>query len=226
MLFLRLRILGKLPTEIISYEESKGVAMYPFAKVIVNFFFKILAKITVYDKQHLPKEGGYIIACTHTGWVDIIQLGLAIYPIRIHFMAKKELFQFAPIRWLLTSLNAFPVDRKNPGPSSIKIPRKLIKEGKVVGIFPSGTRTQEDVPLKRGAVTIASYAKAPIVPAAYEGPNNFKELFQRRKKAKIIFGAPLYLDETLSKKEALDKLAKELDSALKHLKQKLVDENE
>src|SRR5690625_7442902 len=85
----------------------------------------------------------------------------------------------------MNKLNAFTVDRESPGPSSIKQPMRLIKEGKVVGIFPSGTRTSEDVPLKRGAVTIANYAKSPIVPAAYVGPNNFKELF-RWKRPKLI----------------------------------------
>lgn len=194
--------------------------MYPFAKTVVHLFLMLFGRIKIFDKHKLPKDRGYVIACTHTGWVDILWLGISVFPTRIHFMAKKELFESRLIGWLLSSLNAFPVDRENPGPSSIKIPRKLIKEGKVVGIFPSGTRTDEDVPLKRGAVTIASYAKSPIVPAAYVGPNNFNELFQR-KKPKIIFGDPLYLDEQLSKKDALDKLAEQLDDALKELKSKI-----
>lgn len=194
--------------------------MYKFAKVVVSFFFNLFGRITIYNKEKLPNKGGYIIACTHTGWVDILWLGIAIYPIPIHFMAKKELFENRLVAWLISSLNAFPVDRENPGPSAIKIPMRLIKEGKVVGIFPSGTRTEEDVPLKRGAVTIASYAKAPIVPAAYTGPNNFKEMF-KRKKPRIIFGDPLYLDKNLPKKEALDELADQLERALKELKEQI-----
>lgn len=194
--------------------------MYEIARFVVSVVFNLFGRIKIYDKDKLPKEGGYVVACTHTGWVDILWLGLAIYPTTIHFMAKKELFNNWFTKWLMSSLNAFPVDRENPGPSSIKIPMRLIKEGKVVGIFPSGTRTQEDVPLKRGAVTIASYAKAPIVPAAYVGPNNFKELF-KRKKPRIIFGDPLYLNKDLSKKEALDDLAERLDNALKELTEKI-----
>ena len=81
----------------------------------------------------------------------------------------------------MKKIHAFPVDRENPGPSSIKTPIKLLKEGKIVGIFPSGTRTSEDVPLKRGAVTIAQMGKAPLVPAAYKGPSTGKALFKREK---------------------------------------------
>ncbi|MEJ7228522.1 lysophospholipid acyltransferase family protein, partial [Staphylococcus epidermidis] len=68
----------------------------------------------------------------------------------------------------LTALNAFPVDRENPGPSTLKRPIKLLKENKTVGIFPTGHRTSaEGAPLKRGAATIAMLGKAPILPAAY-----------------------------------------------------------
>lgn len=194
--------------------------MYYLAGYVVKVFLSLFGFIKVYDKENLPEDKGYLIACTHTGWIDILWLGVSLLPTKIHYMAKKELFETRFTKWLMESLRAFPVDRENPGPSSIKIPMRLIKEGKIVGIFPSGTRTQEDVPLKRGAVTIASYAKAPIVPAAYVGPNNFKELF-RWQRPKIIFGEPLYLDETLPKKEALEVLADELDQAMKTLQSKI-----
>src|SRR5690625_1679233 len=172
--------------------------------------------IRVMHKRRILSDEGHIIACTHTGWVDILWLGIAVLPTKIHFMAKKELFESAFVRWLMKALNAFPVDRDNPGPSSIKTTVKLIKDKQVVGIFPSGTRTSEDVPLKRGAVTIANYAKAPIVPAAYVGPNNFKEFFQF-KRPRIIFGEPIYLRKDVPKREALEIMAKELDEALREL---------
>src|SRR5699024_8258183 len=168
---------------------------YYIAGYALKIFLSIFGFLKVYQKENLPKEKGYVIACTHTGWVDILWLGVSILPTKVHYMAKKELFQTGFLKWLMESLNAFPVDRENPGPSSIKIPMQLIKEGKIVGIFPSGTITSEDVQLKRGAVTIASYAKAPIVPAAYVGPNNFKVLFKWQR-PKIIFGKPINLDRS------------------------------
>lgn len=195
--------------------------LYYVAGYLLKFLFSIFGgPIKVFQREKLPNESGYIIACTHTGWVDIIWLGISILPNKIHYMAKKELFENKALKWLIETLNAFPVDRENPGPSSIKIPTKLIKEGKIVGIFPSGTRTNENVPLKRGAVTIANYAKAPIVPAAYVGPNNFKEFFQF-KRPRIIFGDPIYLRDDLGKKEAIEKMAEELDESLKNL-QKII----
>ncbi|HLR55011.1 MAG TPA: lysophospholipid acyltransferase family protein [Pseudogracilibacillus sp.] len=194
--------------------------MYYFAGYAIKLFLSIFGWIKVFQKENLPEKEGYVLACTHTGWVDILWLGCSILPEKVHYMAKKELFESRGLKWLMNSLNAFPVDRENPGPSSIKMPVKLIKNKSIVGIFPSGTRTSEDVPLKRGAVTIAGHAKSPIVPAAYTGPNNFKELL-RWKRPKIIFGEPIYLRKDIPKKEAFDVMAEELNEAMKALQEKI-----
>jgi len=97
-------------------------------------------------------------------------LGIALYPLPVHFMAKKELFQTKLIKRLLENLNAFPVDRKNPGPSVLKIPIKLLRQNKVVGIFPSATRASEEKELKNGAIHIASKANVPLYLQFILGP--------------------------------------------------------
>ncbi|GAB1798008.1 1-acylglycerol-3-phosphate O-acyltransferase [Priestia megaterium] len=163
-------------------------------------------------------DTGFVIACSHKGWVDVVALGAAVLPHQIHFMAKKELFNHILTSNVLKKLNAFPVDRNNPGPSSIKIPIKLAKEGHIVGIFPSGTRTEEDVPLKKGAVTIASMAKVPIVPAVYKGPANVKELFSKGPLV-ISFGKPIYLGEDKLTKDRLADVSNHLTSSIRALEE-------
>ena len=194
--------------------------MYYFAGYALKIILNLFGRIKVFQKEKIPKSGGYVIACTHTGWVDILWLGVALLPTKIHYMAKKELFQTGFTKWLMNGLNAFPVDRDNPGPSSIKVPRKLLKEDKVVGIFPSGTRTSEEVPLKRGAVTIAAYGNVPIVPAAYVGPNNFSDLFKRQK-PRLIFGEPIYLSQDQPKKDGIETMMVELNDAFNHLQKQV-----
>ena len=83
----------------------------------------------------------------------------------------------------------------------------------MVGIFPSGTRTAENAPVKRGAVTIASLAKVPIVPVTYEGPSNLKDIWKYRK-ATITIGDP-FIVETSSKEDIsiyTEKLEREINS--------------
>ncbi|GLC89490.1 lysophospholipid acyltransferase family protein [Lysinibacillus piscis] len=193
--------------------------MYKFIANLVKMILRINgSKAYVYDEKNLPKEEGFIIACTHTGYVDILNLGVAVYPREVHFMAKKQLFDIKGLGWLIKRLNAFPVDRDNPGPSVIKIPSQLLKEGKVVGIFPSGTRNAEGSDLKQGAITIAQLAKAPIVPAAYVGARTAGEVFKRGK-GYLIYGEPFYV--TGKGKEGREEFTQHLENELIRLTEEL-----
>ncbi|MFC7685989.1 lysophospholipid acyltransferase family protein [Ureibacillus sp. GCM10028918] len=192
--------------------------LYDFAARLVGVFLKFNgSKAKIFGKEHLPKEGGFVIACTHNGYVDILNLGVSLLPRHIHFMAKKQLFDMKVLGPLVSNLNAFPVDRENPGPSVIKIPRQLIKEGKIVGIFPSGTRSQENMELKQGAITIAQLSKGQIVPAAYIGPRNVGEVMKRQK-GYLIFGEPFIVG---AGKEARDEAAQHLEKELQRLTEEL-----
>ena len=122
-------------------------------KVISSILYFILVKLGkslfVIGKENIPKDNNYVVTCTHESYNEVIMLGMAIYPNQINYMAKKELFSNKWGGKFLSSLNAFPVDRENPGPSTLKRPIKLLKENKTVGIFPTGHRTSmEGAPLK------------------------------------------------------------------------------
>lgn len=187
--------------------------MYKLIATLAKFIFFFIAKIELKNTYKLPENGGYVITCAHRGWLEIIALGISL-PRPIHFMAKKELFRSKIVAAFLTSIKAFPIDRENPSPSSIKMPVKLLKSGEVVGIFPSGTRTAEGAPVKRGAVTIAGLAKVPLVPVRYEGPANLKDIWKCRK-ATITIGEPFIIGKT-GKEEIsayMEKLEREINLA-------------
>ncbi|WP_369901443.1 lysophospholipid acyltransferase family protein [Bacillus manliponensis] len=193
--------------------------MYKMITNILRTTFHTFGKVETYGKENLPENGPYVVACTHTSWMDVVMLANEMLPTEIHYMAKKELFEKKFTNWFFKNVNAFPVDRENPGPSTLKIPSRLLKEGKVVGIFPSGTRTAEDVSLKAGAVTIALRSNVPLVPAAYVGPTSLKELL-KGKKAKIIFGEPIQAQESekMSRKELMQNMTEELNAVFGKLK--------
>jgi len=182
--------------------------VYKLAANVVKVILKLMgSKARVYGEENLPKEGGFIIACTHTGYVDILNLGVAMYPREIQGLG-----------WLVKHLNAFPVDRDNPGPSVIKIPSQLLKEGKIVGIFPSGTRSADGTDLKQGAITIAQLAKAQIVPAAYVGARNAGDVMKRGK-GYLIYGEPFYV--TGKGKEGREQFTQHLEHELVALTEEL-----
>jgi 1-acyl-sn-glycerol-3-phosphate acyltransferase len=194
--------------------------MYTVAVRMVLLFLSVFYRFRVLGKEHLPQSGGFVIACTHKSWIDVIALGAAVYPAyKVHFMAKKELFQHRLSRWLLSNLQSFPVNRASPGPSSLKIPIRLLKKGEVVGIFPSGTRTEEEASLKRGAVYLAEKANVPVVPAVYLGPSTWSihHLF-RRPTVVIQIGEPLF--STQAQERQLD-LVKQLNEKFRQMHEQL-----
>ncbi|EAD3482067.1 1-acyl-sn-glycerol-3-phosphate acyltransferase [Listeria monocytogenes] len=194
---------------------------YHFAKSLVHFILIIIGgRFQVQNKDKII-EAPYVVVSTHTSWIEILYLGFALSPTPVHYMAKQELFKGKFLNWLMTHLNAFPVNRDNPGPSAIKAPIRMLKSGKVVGIFPSGTRKTTNLHLKRGAVTIAHKAKVPMLPAVYDGPKTFGEIL-KRKKIIIRFGDPVLFNDTeLDQKELLEVKSQELMATFEQLQNEI-----
>lgn len=172
------------------------LVFYSIVRFIVRLLVLLLnGKPDVQEKQNLPDNENYIIIAPHRSWIDPVFLVVAAAPKQFSFMAKKELFEYPVFGWLIRKMNAFPVDRHNPGPSAIKTPVKILKDSDLgVVIFPTGTRHSTE--LKGGAVTIAKMSKKPIVPAVYKGPYTFKSLL-KREKASVRFGKPFTVERRL-----------------------------
>ncbi|EFG55857.1 1-acyl-sn-glycerol-3-phosphate acyltransferase [Lactobacillus amylolyticus] len=165
---------------------------YRFVRPIVRFIVWVLnGHLHVHHKERIP-SGNYILVAPHRTWWEPIMFALAASPMEFMFMAKIELFKNPVLRFILNHAHAFPVDRKHPGPSVLKIPVKGLKAGKLsLIIFPSGTRHSSE--LKSGALVIAKLSKKPLVPVVYQGPLTFKGVL-KRKPMEICFGDPIYID--------------------------------
>lgn len=193
------------------------------SKILDVILVKMAKSLYVIGKENIPKDSKHVVTCTHESYNEVIMLGMALLPNQIHYMAKKELFSNKWGGKFLSSLNAFPVDRENPGPSTLKRPINLLKEHKTVGIFPTGHRTaMEGAPLKRGAATIAMLGKAPILPAAYVGPKKIHGLITGQ--AMIKIGEPIDtsdIPKDLKRNEKVEYLTKEIEKRTNELKKEL-----
>jgi 1-acyl-sn-glycerol-3-phosphate acyltransferase len=84
---------------------------------------------------------------------------------------------------------SIPIDRADPAPSSIKSAVDALRQGELILIFPSGTRSQDAITFKRGAATIALHAQVPIIPAFYQGPAQMQIAhLMGRPRIQIAFG--------------------------------------
>ncbi|WP_125579803.1 lysophospholipid acyltransferase family protein [Levilactobacillus cerevisiae] len=194
---------------------------YKFLRgVLCTVLYIINGRARYVHQADLP-DGPYVLVGPHRTWFDPVYFAMAAYPRKFAFMAKEELFQNSIFRWLLKHVNGFPVNRDHPGPSAIKTPVRMLRQGDLSLImFPSGSRHSSE--LKGGAAVIAKMAGVPLVPAIYQGPLTFKQLFSR-KRVTVAFGAPIVIDRKMKLDEdgqaviekqmqaAFDKLDKEID---------------
>jgi 1-acyl-sn-glycerol-3-phosphate acyltransferase len=146
---------------------------YPPIIAAAKLSFRLLGqRIDLRGTEHVPREGGALIAVNHVGYVDFVYGGLAVNPAgrRVRFMAKRELFDHRVTGPLMRSLHHIEVDR-GAGVASYRTAVDYLRSGEVVGIFPEATisRAMELKDFKTGAVRIAAEAGVPLLPVVLWG---------------------------------------------------------
>lgn len=159
---------------------------YSVIKFLANIIFRILYRVKSYGMENIPKEGKFILCSNHANNLDPVFISM-VMPRKISWMAKKELFKYKIISYLVYKLGAFPVDRSQSDISAIKNALRVLKEDKILGIFPEGTRVKKmDLDsAKPGVALLSIKSGAPILPIYIE--STYK-LFS---KINIYIGEPM-----------------------------------
>jgi 1-acyl-sn-glycerol-3-phosphate acyltransferase len=170
--------------------------------------------------ENVP-EGGVVLAANHTSNFDPWPLGFPLWPRRqLYFMAKSELFN--PILGsTLRAAGVFPVRRGEHDVQAIETAVRLCKEGKVVAMFPEGTRRTKGMRKKfsarprGGSARIALAAGVPLVPAAIKGTDRMLSL----PRLKVAYGRPIPIDDLagLPPKDASETLTERMMAEIEAL---------
>ena len=150
-----------------------GNKFYNFVWTALKPFYALVYPRRVYGLENLPAEGGYILCINHFSNHDPLYVATCLpRRRRLYFLAKKELFNHKLLRPIVTWLGAIPVDRGNADIGAVRSALKLLKDGKVLGIFPQGTRSigNTPTPMLNGASMIALRGSVPVIPAYVDGP--------------------------------------------------------
>lgn len=177
---------------------------YNFVRTVVRGLIWCLGGVTVIGAENIPQAGPVILAPNHRANIDPPYISLATTR-QMHFMAKEELFRVPVFGRIFKGVEAFPVKRGTADRAALRTAINLLKEGRVVTIFPEGTRSP-DISLKeaeKGFALIARQSDAPIVPIAIEGtekmlPKGAKRL--RRGHVNVTIGKPLTVAQIVARK--------------------------
>jgi 1-acyl-sn-glycerol-3-phosphate acyltransferase len=178
-------------------QDVRPTALYSAAAALSWPVLHGLFRLRARGLEHLPGEGGFVLACNHVSSFDPWPLGLPLWPARfLRFMAKSELYWW-PLRLVLDGAGAFPVRRGQADVEAIATAVGLAREGHVVAMFPEGTRRRKGL-VKRfearprtGAARIALEAGVPLVPAAVAGTDRLTRLGPLR----VAYGSPVEIDD-------------------------------
>lgn len=162
-------------------------------------FFTVVGRLCfgyrVVGREHIPRQGGLLIAANHASYLDIPFLGCGLSR-RAWFLGRQDLFPFPGLRHVLRWLGWIPIKLHRLDRNGFGQAIGLIQAGKVVVIYPEGGRTPDGTLRlgKPGLGVIVAEAGCPVIPAYISGSREALPMGASRIRLRpicITFGAPI-----------------------------------
>ena len=131
----------------------------------------VLFRCRCFGRDKIPSRGGALVCSNHQSHFDPMVVGMQSQR-RMNFLARKTLFNFFLLRWIIQFLDAISIDRDGLGFAGLKQTLLCLRRGEIVLLFPEGTRTEngELLEFKPGVCSLVRRAKVPVVPVGIDGP--------------------------------------------------------
>jgi 1-acyl-sn-glycerol-3-phosphate acyltransferase len=119
--------------------------------------------------DEIPRDGPVILAANHVSNADPVVIGAWLTPTlgrRIHWLGKREMFDWPIVGWMARNGGVVPVDRAAADAEAFRMARRVLDAGHILMVFPEGTRSQtgELQRPKDGLAMLALRTGATIVP--------------------------------------------------------------
>jgi len=160
----------------------------------------LLHFIRVHGRKNIPKKGPLILASNHVSLGDPPIVGVTCNRVPIHFLAKEELFYGKRWGWWFRWTRCIPISRDKNNFKAIKEILAKLKEGRAIGLFPEGTRSEtgELQEAELGVGFLAVKSKAPVIPMYISGSKKALPVggpYRPGLPIKVYIGKPVDLSE-------------------------------
>jgi len=170
-------------------------------------------------RGRVPRTSGILVISNHQSFLDPMVNGVTVWDRQFTALARDSLF-VGPLGWIIRSVSARPIKREGGDLEAMKAALAELEAGRVVIIYPEGTRSSdgEMIEFKRGVLLLVKKARPTILPMAVDGtfdawPKGRK--FPRlRGKVVCLCGEPMSGEE-LAKLDSADALARMRDAVAK-----------
>ncbi|MFC2038576.1 lysophospholipid acyltransferase family protein [Chloroflexota bacterium] len=175
---------------------------YYLSRFCIRVVFTLFTRLRIEGKENLPENGSVLVVSNHLSLADPPLLSICLHR-KVKFMAKEELFKFLPVKWVLTALGAFPVNRGQVDRKALRRAAFVLDNDMVMVMFPEATRSR-DLRLHQaynGSSLIASRSRVPILPVGLAGSEKISGIgwLFRRFNVNVKIGKPFALPESTGK---------------------------
>ena len=154
---------------------------YWLLKLVLTPVLRFLFRVRVEGLEHVPRQGGAILASNHVSFCDSVFLPLVLRR-RITFVAKAEYFEDRKTAWIFRALGQIPIKREGGSASqrALESAREVLERGELFGIYPEGTRSPDGRLYKghTGVARLALQAKVPVLAVAMIGTREAQPIGQ------------------------------------------------
>jgi 1-acyl-sn-glycerol-3-phosphate acyltransferase len=157
-------------------------------KDIFRFLLNLLAKVEFEGLEHIPREGGVIIATNHLSRVDIPVLFLTPARPDITALVADKYQKYPLFKFIIDTAECIWIDRSQADFAAFRAAVGALKQGVALGISPEGTRSEigELLEGKAGTILIADRAKVPIVPVGLSGTDKVQPSLLRLRRQRVV----------------------------------------
>lgn len=155
--------------------------LYRLAFILSQIHYRLFYRVRIHGRKKELPEGKYILCANHLSAHDIFLAAMGIHR-QVFYLAKSEATKIPIIGGIIKKLT-IPIHRGASDIAAIKSAISAVNEGKLLGIFPQGTRmpgvepSPEDA--KSGVGLITYRTKASIIPVRIKTKGNKIKLFRR-----------------------------------------------
>ncbi|HBH71291.1 MAG: 1-acyl-sn-glycerol-3-phosphate acyltransferase [Parcubacteria group bacterium GW2011_GWC1_42_11] len=176
--------------------------VYFLIRFFVGPFVRLIWVKKVTGVRNIPLKGPVIVAFNHQSYFDFICF-IAVSPRNIHYLSAEKFFKNPLWSFLLKITGQIPVIRKSRDKRELHdVVYQHLSQGKMIGIFPEGTRAHDNTTMLRAYPGVARYAikkKVPIIPVgiigAFEILSRHENFPKFKKIIDIKIGKPIYFSE-------------------------------
>jgi 1-acyl-sn-glycerol-3-phosphate acyltransferase len=147
---------------------SRSLAIsYQIIKTLIQVVLVLITRTNVRGSERVPRSGAAILVSNHLAAVDPAIL-VGVLPRPITLMSKVENDR-GPLKYCMRMVGAFTVRRGKIDRVALRTAERVLAEGRLLCMFPEGTRSASLGAGHGGAVMLALKSGAPIIPVALTG---------------------------------------------------------